>query len=72
MVSDIVYSELRKMKKDLSFSKMIEELIQGRGKKGDINQLEKFFGTISDSDAAIWKKEVTDGRRASGKSRLVK
>lgn len=51
---------------------MIEELIQGRGKKGDINQLEKFFGTISDSDAAIWKKEVTDGRRASGKSRLVK
>jgi len=70
VISDTVYSELRKMKKDTSFSKMIEALIQSNDKKGDIGQLERFFGVLSMKDAASWKKEVNRGRRAFGKSRL--
>ena len=69
VVSDTVYSELQKMKKDASFSKMIESLIQGSGKKGDIGQLERFFGILSKEDANAWKKEINQGRRAFGKSR---
>lgn len=70
VISDTVYSELQRMKKDTSFSKMIEALIQGKGNRGDIGQLEKFFGVLSKRDAAAWKKEVNQGRRAFGKSRL--
>ena len=70
VVSDIVYSELQKMKKDTSFSKMIEALIQGTRSRGDIGQLERFFGVLSKKDAAAWKKEVSQGRRSFGKSRL--
>lgn len=69
VVSDTVYSELQRMKKDTSFSKAIEALIQGNDKKGDIGQLERFFGVLSKKDAAAWKKEVAQGRRAFGKSR---
>ncbi len=70
VVSDTVYSELRRMKKDTSFSKTIEALMQGNGNKGDIGQLERFFGALGKKDAAAWKKEVNQGRRAFGKSRL--
>ena len=70
VVSDTVYGELRRMKKDTSFSKIIEALIQGKESKVDIGQLERFFGTLNIKDAAAWKKEVNQGRRAFGKSRL--
>lgn len=36
----------------------------------DIEQLERFFGTLNRKDAAKWKKEVNQGRHAFGKSRL--
>lgn len=72
VVSDTVYSDLQKLKKDASFSKMIETLIQSTGKKGDIAQLESFFGVLNKRNAAAWKKEINLGRRAFGKSRLGK
>ena len=70
VVSDTVYVELQKMKKDTSFSKMIEELIQGRGNKGDIGQLERLFGTLNKKNATSLKKEVNQSRRSFGKNRL--
>ncbi len=70
VVSETVYSELQKMKKNESFSKTIEALIKGKGSKGDISQLEGLFGSLNKKSATAWKKEVNAGRRAFGKSRF--
>ena len=70
VVSETVYSELQKIKKKESFSKAIEALIKGKTQKGDIAQLEGFFGTLNKKDASSWKGEITRSRRAFGKTRL--
>ena len=67
-MSDTVYSELEKMKKGSSFSKMIESLIQNKKRKGDISKLEQFFGILSKKDAKEWLNEVNVGRK-NAKSR---
>lgn len=70
VVSETVYSELQKIKKNESFSKAIEELIKDKMQKGDISQLESFFGTLDKKDGSSWKGEVNRSRRAFGKTRL--
>jgi predicted CopG family antitoxin len=70
VVSEIVYSELQKIKKRESFSKAIEALIKSKTQKGDIAQLESFFGILNKKDGSSWKEEVTRSRRAFGKTRL--
>jgi predicted CopG family antitoxin len=62
-VSDTVYSELQKMKNGYSFSKMIESLIQNKKRKGDISELEQFFGILNKKDAKEWLNEVNAGRK---------
>lgn len=44
----------------------------GRRKRGNIAELEKFFGTMSDKDDAELKKEIREGRRNMFKSRHIK
>lgn len=63
VVSDDVYTELQRMKKDSSFSKIIEYLIQGKNRRGDIAELKKFFGVLNKKDAKLWLKEVEEGRK---------
>lgn len=48
-----VYTELKKLKKNKSFSQEIKELIEKSNKKGDIKEILKFHG--------IWTKE--EGRK---------
>lgn len=69
VVSETVYSELQKMKKNESFSKTIEALIKSKRKKGDISQLESLFGSLNKKKASAWKTEIMTKRRAFGNSR---
>ena len=70
VVSETVYTELQKIKKKDSFSKAIEALIKSKKQKGDIAQLESFFGILNKKNASSWKTEVSRSRRTFGKARL--
>ena len=62
VVSETVYSELQKIKKNESFSKAIEELIKDKMQKGDISQLESFFGTLDKKGGSSWKMKETGSK----------
>jgi len=68
-ISDEVYMELSAIKNGRSFTEVIKSLVEGKEKKvqrrGDIANLEKFFGIISKKDGDAWQKEVLERRRAS-------
>jgi predicted CopG family antitoxin len=68
-ISDDVYQLLLGMKgDDKSFSDVIRTMA-GKKKngirRGDIANLEKFFGILSKKKADAWKKEIMDARARS-------
>jgi predicted CopG family antitoxin len=70
-ISDEVYMQLSSIKQGRSFTMVIKSLLAERqSKKGDIKELEKFFGIITKEEADKWKKEVREGREKFGKSRF--
>ncbi len=60
-----VYSTLKRMKKNKSFSEEIKELIVRAGTKGDVKELRKFMGVWSKEDAKAFSKEITAARKSS-------
>ena len=70
VISDKVYADLQKIKKNESFSKAIEALIESSTSKGDIAVIERFFGVLSKENSSAWKKEINRSRKSFGSSRL--
>ncbi|MDG7036711.1 MAG: antitoxin VapB family protein [Nitrososphaerota archaeon] len=66
-IRDDVYEELSKRKKDRSFSLVIRELLEET--KGEISDLSKFRGTLSDEAAGI-KGVVNEGRSREAQRRI--
>ncbi len=68
-ISDEVYEELSMVKDGKSFTQVIKALLKGgagtAGRRGDVANLERFFGVLNKKDAGAWKKEVAEGRRRS-------
>ena len=69
-LSDRAYGLLLKLKKNNSFSKVIEELVEKNSEKGDISKLEKFFGVLSDKNAELWTKETIESRARSQERKM--
>lgn len=69
-LSDQVYLQLSKLKKERSFSKTIAELLNMGVGKRDISAIKKLFGTIDKKRAGAWIKEIETTRAAAGKSRV--
>jgi predicted CopG family antitoxin len=69
-LSDQVYLQLVKLKKERSFSKTIAELLDKNSGNGDISKIKKLFGTIDKKRTKAWIKEIEAGRSSAGKSRV--
>ncbi len=69
-LSDAVYLQLVKLKKERSFSKTIEALINRGAENGGISKIKKLFGTIDKKRAGAWIREIETSRAAAGKSRV--
>ena len=57
-LSDEAYNKLKDLKRDLSFSKIVIELIDNSQKK----RVNDFYGLISKEEGAKWMKEVKKNR----------
>ena len=68
-LSDQVYLQLVKLKKERSFSKTIEELLKIGAGKRDISEIKRLFGTIDKKRAGSWIKEIEASRAVAGKHR---
>jgi predicted CopG family antitoxin len=58
-----VYEKLKKLKKNMSFSKEIDELIEKSSEKGDVRNLRKFMGVWTKTEATAFQKEVAESRK---------
>ncbi len=58
-----VYNELKRLKKDKSFSKQIKELMEKSEVKNSVTNLRQFLGLWGESEAKLFLKEVEKSRR---------
>lgn len=64
-ITNSVYEKLKRLKKGRSFSQEIDELVENAAssKKGDLKELFKYAGILSDEEAEELRKIVAEGRK---------
>lgn len=72
-ITNSVYEKLKRLKKGRSFSQEIDELVENAAssKKGDLKELFKYAGILSDEEAEELRKIVAEGRK-NAKARVFK
>lgn len=64
-ISDKAYALLSRLKNGNSFSKVIEELTEGKTSLGDVNSIKPFFGVLKDKKREKeWLAEIKASRAA--------
>ncbi len=69
-LSDEVYMQLTKIKKERSFSKTIADLLKNSGGDKGVSSIRRLFGTIDKRRAKTWIKEIENERAAAGRARV--
>lgn len=69
-ISNNTYENLSKIKNEKSFSEVINYLINKETAKGDINNLEKFFGKWEGRNTKKLESEISALRKTFGENRL--
>jgi predicted CopG family antitoxin len=67
-LSDRAYKLLYVRKRGRSFSKLVEDMVEGNETKGDIREIRKYFGILSKETADRIEKRVIEDR---GRSKAV-
>ncbi len=62
-LTDAVYTKLKGIKKNKSFSREIDELLENSSKKGDVKELMKYFGSWSRAEGERFQKEIAKSRK---------
>ena len=72
-ITNSVYEKLKRLKKGRSFSQEIDELVENAAssKKGDLKELFKYAGILSDEEAEELREIVAEGRK-NAKARVFK
>ncbi|MGD0729014.1 MAG: antitoxin VapB family protein [Candidatus Micrarchaeaceae archaeon] len=58
-----VYDKLKKLKKNKSFSKQINELLERSNLKGDINEILKYSGVWTKEEGKKFQEEISRSRK---------
>jgi predicted CopG family antitoxin len=58
-----VYTKLKKLKKNRSFSQEINELIEKSNTKGEVSSFRNFMGTWSKAEAKAFQKQIAQDRK---------
>ncbi len=62
-LTDAVYMKLKGLKKNKSFSREIDELLESSSKKGDVKELMKYFGSWSKAEGERFQREIARSRK---------